>query len=137
MSPCTSNCDESVLSLHNQGLTDDEIAETLSLSLESVKICLAGVSKDRRKAEREGHEDITDEELVRLFDAYKDLAFNSADEYMREKAIKWLICEKKGYNKTKNTIEKYGGNGINILVLNNSLKSLRDCSMPEISIVND
>lgn len=135
MSYNESCADSSVLALHNQGLNDEEIAESLDLELDSVKICLASLSKTRRKAEREEKkEDITSDELDSFFKAYKDIALNSENEYLREKALRYLIAEAKGYNQTKNTLGKMGAGGINILVLNNSLKSLKDIQLPSIDV---
>ena len=136
MSYSVSNCDTSVLALHNQGLGDEEIAESLGLELDAVKICLAGISKSRRKAEREDKEDVSRDDLDIYFAAYKDIALNSDNQFLREKALRYLIDEGKGRNQTKNALGKIGGNGINILVLNNSLKSLREnnVAMPTIEV---
>ena len=116
--------ESSLLALRNQGLSAEEIAESLSLEVGAVKHCLLENSPEyRRRNNKQKRENITDEEEEQLFAAYKDLAMNSENEHIREKALRWLISEKKGYNDPKRNIVPLNG-GINFLVLNESLKTL-------------
>lgn len=121
----SSALDASILSLHNEGCSESEISEALGLEETAVKYSLLRSSVDYRKENNKiRKEHISDDDLSEFFESYKDLARNTEDEYLKEKTLRWLISEKKGYNDTKKNILPLNG-GINLFVLNNSLKELK------------
>lgn len=75
------------------GLTPAQIAEQMEMEEGQVKALLYQLSS-RYKQELGGTIDSTDE-LVRL---YEDLARSSPQDAVREKALRWLIDEKRGRN---------------------------------------
>lgn len=75
------------------GLTPAQIAEQMEMEEGQVKALLYQLSS-RYKQELGGTVDSTDD-LVRL---YEDLARSSPVDAVREKALRWLIDEKRGRN---------------------------------------
>ena len=131
--------DSQILALHNAGCSEEEIAGEVNLDVVAVKYSLLRSSVDYRKENNKiKQKNITDEEVSEFYESYKNLARGTENEYLKEKTLRWLIEDAKGYHDNKRNILPLNG-GVNLIVLNNSLKELktrRVGALPTIDIEN-
>jgi hypothetical protein len=124
MSLCTSNANQDILNLYEQGLSPECIAEDLGWEVEAVKAILGSQSTLYRSKIKSGEEceDITDEEYRELLKAYKSVAIYSDVDAVRERALRFLINERKGRNDNEGILR--GGN-FNITLINAHIKNAK------------
>lgn len=114
-----------VTAFEDCGLGAEEIAEQHGLELTAVRAvliqCSSKYRKQIKKAEKaatsetlapaQNNEDqkfelVADEEFDEIRQAYKDLAFTSENDAVREKSLRWLLNEKKGRNDMVKSIKE-------------------------------
>jgi hypothetical protein len=107
-------------------LSPEEIAEQEGLELESVKAVLLQSStlykEHLQNCKGQDKEDISDNEYEVLLDAYKSLALNTEQENVKEKALRFLINEKKGRNSASDLVKNVK---VSVLHFNQQLKQAR------------
>jgi hypothetical protein len=106
-------------------MTPEEISEAEGLELETVKMVLGQYSASFKMGVREGTvEDVSDSEYRQILGAYKQLALYSDSDFVRERAMRQLINEKKGRNDNKRSSKQILKT--NILLVNQMLVQARD-----------
>lgn len=105
-------------------MSPDEIAEAEGLELEVVKLALKQNSRIFNAGIKGGQEeDITDAEYKQILGKYKELALYSESDFVRERASRQLINEKKGRNDLKKSQRSLLRT--NILMVNNMIVQAR------------
>mgnify|MGYP001567465887 CR=1 FL=1 len=108
-------------------MSPEEIAEAEGLELETVKMALKQYSRAYVAGIKNGKEDdVSDAEYTQLLGAYKQLALYSDSDFVRERALRQLINEKKGRNDNKKTSKSILRT--NILMVNEMIVQARSSS---------
>ena len=114
------------------GASPEQIAQDQDLDITAVKATLLQFSskyrdtlQDKKSALVE-KEDVTEDEYSEILAAYKNLALYSDNDFLRERALRNLINERKGRNdpKVKEQVVKSGGT-INVFTLNEYIVEAR------------
>lgn len=104
-------------------MSPEEIAEAEGLDLETVKITLKHHSMKYRKDVKQGRtEDVSEDEYEQILTAYKELALYSDSDFVKERALRQLMNEKKGRNDPKSRGQHLR---INVLQVNNLIRQAR------------
>jgi hypothetical protein len=120
------------------GMSVDALADEHSLEPTAVKALLLRHSRKykenlQEEKEQEGatEEDISRDEYKELIASYKELARFSDNEHIKERALRFLIEEKKGRNDRRATKAMVGDIEQNILIFNESIKKRRQIKSPK------
>lgn len=115
--------DTQIKLMYEQGVSPEEIASELGAEVSSIKATLLSCSRLYRQRvngkDEEKQEDIEETEWDEIRQAYKQLALNSDNPVVQEKALRFLWQEKKGRNNLVPKVPQ--GTGINLLILNSTL----------------
>ena len=123
----------------NLGLSLDQIAAEESIPEAEVKAVLYQHSRQYRDSvdKEKSREDISDEEFQALLYTYKEIAMHAEDDSVREKALRFLINEKKG----RNDADKHRPITVNVAMINDRLEAARSAiaavGAKELVVVND
>jgi hypothetical protein len=122
-----------------EGLTPEQIATDRGYDVEFVITTLmqfSRVYKENMRSIEKNKADVTDEEYEELLTSYKNLAKYSDDEHLREKALRFLINEKKGRNNVQ--VNPEAKSVVNqILVFNQALEAARQALKPTEKVVKE
>lgn len=124
---------EQIRSLYESGVTPELIAEDRGLDLLAVKAGLMQCSRQYRidigtdTVDADGKPkrqlDFTEDDLEMANQGIRKLALCAEDETLKFKALTYIRDDKKG---RKEVVKALGGSQINILQINNMLKSARE-----------
>lgn len=121
--------DTQVKMLYEQGVSPEEIAETLGMETAAVKATLLSVSNVYRRRvngkDSAVEEAVSPDEFSQIKEAYFSMALDGdTHPHVKEKMLRFLWNEHKGRNELVQKTPT--GPGINLVVLNNQIQQAKE-----------
>ena len=121
---CAGNIE--IITLYEQGASIEEIAAELCLDISAIKVTLIqGSQKYRdmlREKEIKNADIVSDGEMKELVNAYKNVALYSEIDSVKERALRFLINERKG----RNDIGILQKSNVNVNIFNQHINMARE-----------
>lgn len=111
-----------IIAAYRQGMTPEEIAESLEYDITAVKAALMQSGSVRKEVGSNPDLDFSDEDVLKFNEVIKEIAFYGDDDHLRLKAAMYGRDDFKGRRDAQKQI---GGLQLNVVMINDEMKKAR------------